>query len=130
MKIAMLGSGFIARFYATSLHAQRRTDQIISVYSRNLENAKRFANDFEFSIFSDNMEEIINHPEVDVVLISLPNHLHELAVAAAAKAKKHVLCTKPLGRTAEEGKRMLDLVEKRQVYLVGILKIYATHLSF
>ncbi len=116
MKIAMLGSGFIARFYATSLHAQRRTDQIISVYSRNLENAKRFAGDFEFSIFSDNMEDIINHPEVDVVLISLPNHLHELAVTAAAKAKKHVLCTKPLGRTAAEGKRMLDMVEKAGVF--------------
>ena len=116
MKIAMLGSGFIARFYATSLHAQRRTDQIISVYSRNLENAKRFADDYEFSIFSDNMEEIINHSEVDVVLISLPNHLHELAVTTAAKAKKHVLCTKPLGRTAAEGKRMLDLVEKAGIF--------------
>ncbi len=112
----MLGSGFIARFYATSLHDQRRTDRIISVYSRNLENAKRFAKDFEFSTFSDNMEEVINDPEVDVVLISLPNHLHELAVAASAKAKKHVLCTKPLGRTAAEGKRMLDLVEKAGVF--------------
>ena len=116
MKIAMLGSGFIARFYATSLHAQRRTDQIISVYSRNLENAKRFADDYEFTTYSDNMEEIINDPEVDVILISLPNHLHELAVAASAKAKKHVLCTKPLGRTAAEGKRMLDLVEEAGIF--------------
>jgi predicted dehydrogenase len=116
MKIAMLGSGFIARFYATSLHAQRRTDQIISVYSRNLENARRFADDYNLSIFSDVMEDIINQPEVDVVLISLPNHLHELAVAACAKAKKHVLCTKPLGRTAVEGKRMLDMVEEAGIF--------------
>ena len=35
----MLGSGFIARFYADSLHAQRRRDVIHSVYSRNAENA-------------------------------------------------------------------------------------------
>jgi predicted dehydrogenase len=91
MKIAMLGSGFIARFYATSLHAQRRTDQIISVYSRNLENAKRFADDYNLSIFSDRMEDIIQHPEVEVVLISLAYHLHEMAVIAFAKAKKHVL---------------------------------------
>lgn len=116
MRIAMLGSGFIARFYATSLHAQRRKDEVITVYSRNLENAKRFAKDYSLEYSTNTMEEAIQHPEVDVVLISLPNHLHEAAVAACAKAKKHVLCTKPLGRTAEEAKRMLDMVEEAGIF--------------
>ncbi len=116
MKIAMLGSGFIARFYATSLHAQRRTDKIITVYSRNLENAKRFADDYHLSHHTDSLEEAVRHPDVEVVLISLPNHLHELAVEACAKAKKHVICTKPLGRTAIEAKRMLDLVENAGIF--------------
>jgi predicted dehydrogenase len=116
MKIAMLGSGFIARFYATSLHAQRRTDRIITVYSRNRENAKRFADDYDLSHYSDSLEEAVCHPEVEVVLISLPNHLHELAVEACAKAKKHVICTKPLGRTAAEAKRMLDMVERAGIF--------------
>ena len=44
MKIAMLGSGFIARFYAETLHSQRRRDHVVMVYSRNEENAKRFEN--------------------------------------------------------------------------------------
>jgi uncharacterized NAD(P)/FAD-binding protein YdhS len=35
-KIAMLGSGFIGRFYADSLHGQRSKDKIITVYSRRL----------------------------------------------------------------------------------------------
>lgn len=112
----MLGSGFIARFYATSLHAQRRTDRIITVYSRNRENAKRFADDYDLSHYSDSLEEAVCHPEVEVVLISLPNHLHELAVEACAKAKKHVICTKPLGRTAAEAKRMLDMVERAGIF--------------
>ncbi|AKA35582.1 Gfo/Idh/MocA family protein [Flagellimonas lutaonensis] len=116
MRIAMLGSGFIARFYATSLHAQRRKDRIISVYSRNIENAKRFAKDYGFEHFTDKMEEAVQHPDVDVVLISLPNHLHLPAVEAAAKAKKGVLCTKPLGRTAEEAKKMLDLAEEAGIF--------------
>ena len=85
MKIAMLGSGFIARFYAESLHAQRRTDKIITVYSRSIENAKKFANDYNFSAFTDSIDEAIQHPEVDVVLISLPNHLHEIAIEKYAK---------------------------------------------
>ncbi|MEO7768795.1 MAG: Gfo/Idh/MocA family oxidoreductase, partial [Ferruginibacter sp.] len=116
MKIAMLGSGFIARFYAESLHAQRRKDFIYSVYSRKIDNAKRFASDFQLPHFTDDMEAAVNHPEVEVVLISLPNHLHEPAVAACAKYKKHVLCTKPLGRTAAEAKHMLQLVEEAGVF--------------
>ena len=116
MNIAMLGSGFIARFYAESLHAQRRTDKLVSVYSRTLENAKRFAQDYDLPQYTDEMEKAIQNKDVDVVLISLPNHLHESAVLACAKAKKHVLCTKPLGRTAAEAKRMLQAVEDAGIF--------------
>ncbi|HZH96397.1 MAG TPA: Gfo/Idh/MocA family oxidoreductase [Flavisolibacter sp.] len=116
MKIAMLGSGFIARFYTTSLHAQRRRDTVSIVYSRTMDNAKRFAEDYNLPHFTDSMEDAINHAEVDVVIISLPNHLHEAAVAACAKAKKAVLCTKPLGRTAAEAARMLQLVEEAGIF--------------
>lgn len=116
MKIAMLGAGFIARFYAASLHAQRRKDYIFTVCSRNIANAKSFADDYHLQHFTDNMEDAVNHPEVDVVIISLPNYLHETAVAICAKAKKHVLCTKPLGRTAAEAKRMLQLVTEAGIF--------------
>lgn len=112
MKIAMLGSGFIARFYAAALHAQRRIDSICSVYSRNMDKAKQFAEAYQLPFYTDDMDKAINYPEVELVIISLPNHLHETAVAACAKAGKHVLCTKPLGRTGAEAKRMLQMVEE------------------
>lgn len=116
MKIAMLGSGFIARFYADSLIAQRRKDTVQVVYSRNEVHAKKFAADYGIPICKTDMEEAINHPDIDVVIISLPNNLHEAAVLACAAAGKHVLCTKPLGRTAAEAKRMLDAVEKAGIF--------------
>ncbi|QNL48024.1 Gfo/Idh/MocA family oxidoreductase [Olivibacter sp. SDN3] len=116
MKIAMLGSGFIARFYAESLHAQRRRDMICTVYSRTTDNAKRFAEDYGLAYYTDNIDEAINHPEVEAVIIALANSAHEEAVAACAKAKRHVLCTKPLGRTAAEAKRMLEMVEQAGIF--------------
>ena len=125
MNIAMLGSGFIARFYADALVAQRAKDKLISVYSRNVANAQKFANDYKLSYFTDNMEQLVNKDDVDVVIISLPNNLHEPAVAACAKAGKHVLCTKPLGRNAAEAKRMLHLVEE-----AGILGGYLEDLCY
>jgi predicted dehydrogenase len=42
--------------------------------------------------------------------------LHEEAVRLATKAGKHVLCTKPLGRNAEEARRMLKMVEESGVF--------------
>ena len=125
MNIAMLGSGFIARFYADSLQAQRAKDSLISVYSRNLEKAKKFADDYHLSFYSDDMDTVVGRPDVDAVVISLPNNLHEAAVAACAKAKKHVLCTKPLGRNAAEAKRMLDMVEE-----AGIMGGYLEDLCY
>ena len=39
-KIAMLGSGFIGRFYTDSLHGYRNKDRVVSVYSRSEESVK------------------------------------------------------------------------------------------
>lgn len=115
-KIAMLGSGFIGRFYADSIQGLRSKDKITSIYSRREESAHKFAEDYDVPHWCTNMEEAINHPDTDTVVVSLPNNLHEQAVLEAARAGKSVLCTKPLGRNAAEAKRMLEAVEKAGVF--------------
>lgn len=115
-KIAMLGSGFIGRFYADSLQGYRSKDKIVSIYSRREESAKKFADDYNVAFWTTNMEEAIARPEVDVVCISLPNNLHEEAVMLCCKHKKAVITTKPLGRNAGEAKRMLEAVEKAGIF--------------
>ncbi|HEY0272655.1 MAG TPA: Gfo/Idh/MocA family oxidoreductase [Chitinophaga sp.] len=116
MNIAMLGSGFIGRFYADSLLGQRSKDQITSIYSRREESARKFAEDYNVPHFTTDMRAAIDRPDVEVVCISLPNNLHEAAVLACCEAKKAVLCTKPLGRNAAEAKRMLEAVEKAGIF--------------
>lgn len=115
MKLAILGSGFIARFYADALVGQRRKDVITMVYSRTESNAKKFADDYKVPGYSTNMEECISHQDVDTVIIALSNDMHLEAVLACAAAGKHVLCTKPLGRTAAEALQMLKAVEKANI---------------
>jgi predicted dehydrogenase len=115
-KIAMLGSGFIARFYADSLQGYRNKDKIVSVYSRKEESAKKFADDYKVSHHTTNMEEAISHPDVDIVCISLPNNLHEEAVMLCCKHKKAVMATKPLGRNAAEAKRMMEAAENAGIF--------------
>ena len=116
MNIAMLGSGFIGRFYADSLQGYRSKDKIVSIYSRREESTKKFAKDYKVAFATTNMEEAINRPEVEVVCISLPNNLHEEAVMLCCKHKKAVITTKPLGRNAAEARRMLEAVEKTGIF--------------
>jgi predicted dehydrogenase len=115
-KIAMLGSGFIGRFYADSLQGYRNRDKIVSIYSRSEESAKKFATDYSVDHWSTDIESSIAHPDVDLVCISLPNHLHEEAVMLCCKHHKPVMCTKPLGRNAAEAGRMLEAVEKAKIF--------------
>jgi predicted dehydrogenase len=115
MKLAILGSGFISRFYADSLVAQRRKDTIVSVYSRTEDNARKFADDYGVPHFTTSIKECVSHPEVEAVIIGLSNDMHLIAVLESASAGKHVLCTKPLGRNAAEALQMLQAVDKAGV---------------
>ncbi|GAB3319631.1 Gfo/Idh/MocA family oxidoreductase [Larkinella ripae] len=114
--IAMLGSGFIGRFYAESIHGQRGRDRVVAIYARREESAKKFADDYGCSIWGTNMEEVIAHPDVDMVCVALPNNLHEAAVLLCAKHQKAVVSTKPLGRNGAEALRMLKAVEEAGIF--------------
>ena len=115
-KITMLGSGFIGRFYTATLHNQRGPDRVHHVYSRREETAKNLATDWNIPKWTTDMAEAVNDPETDVVIIGLPNNLHQQAVEMAVEAGKAIMSTKPLGRTAAEAKAMLDAVEKAGVF--------------
>ena len=115
-KITMLGAGLIGRFYVESLHGQRSRDRVEVLYSRTEERARRLAAELGIPRVTTDMSKAIEDPGTDVVVVGLPNHLHEQAVAAAAQAGKPVLCTKPLGRTGAEALRMLEAVERARVF--------------
>lgn len=116
VRICMLGGGFIGRFYAASLVGRRGRDEVRVVYARREETAARFASDYAVPHHTTDMEQAIAHPETDVVVIALPNHLHEEAVMACVRHRKAVLCTKPLGRNAEEALRMTLACEEAGVF--------------
>lgn len=116
MRISLLGTGLIGRFYASALRGLRARDGIHVVYSRSAERARAFAAEWHAPHATDDLRAAITAPEVDAVVIGLPNHRHEEAVLMAAAAGKAILCTKPLGRNAAEAKRMLDAVERAGVF--------------
>jgi predicted dehydrogenase len=114
--VAMLGTGLIGLFYTRTLHGKRSRDRVELVYSRSPERAEEFAGQFGIPRWSTELEEAVADSETDTVVIGLPNHLHEEAVELCARHGKAVLCTKPLARTGEEAKRILDTVERAGIF--------------
>ena len=115
-KIALLGTGLIGRFYTMSLLGYRGRDEIVVVCAIGPGEAERFAKEFGIPRWTTDMADAIRDPEVDTVIVGLPNFLHKKAVLLAAEAGKNVLCTKPLATNATDALEMLEAVEKAGVF--------------
>ncbi|HNR42115.1 MAG TPA: Gfo/Idh/MocA family oxidoreductase [Bacteroidales bacterium] len=114
-RAAILGAGFIGDFYAYSINGRRGRDSVGVIWSRSAERAEAFAAKHGIPRWTTSMHDAISDPDVDVVIIGLPNNMHLEAVRIAASEGKNVFCTKPLGRNAAEAFEMLRLVEKAGV---------------
>jgi len=79
------------------------------------EAAKDAAARYGFEASTDDWKALVSSKEIDIVDISTPNNTHAEIAIAAAKAGKHIICEKPLARTAEEAKQMYEAVEKAGV---------------
>jgi predicted dehydrogenase len=114
--VAMLGTGLIGLFYTRALSGKRSRDRVVIVQGRDAAKTEAFARRHGIPRWTTHLEEAVADPEVDLVVVGLPNHLHREAVVAAARAGKGILCTKPLARSAAEAREMLDAVEKAGVF--------------
>jgi predicted dehydrogenase len=112
--IGMLGSGFIGEFHTLGL--RHVPDAAVAAnYGAGPERREAFARRFG-SRPLDSIEGVCADPDVDLIVVSLPNQLHLDAVRVAASHGKAVACTKPLGRNAAEAAEMLRLVEDAGVF--------------
>lgn len=116
MRVAMLGTGLIGTFYTMSLHGLRSRDKVTMVYSRSEERAAKFARENNIPNYTTDLQQAVSDPDVDVVVVGLPNNMHKEAIFAAVDAGKAVLCTKPLARNADEAWEILQKVEKAGIF--------------
>ncbi|GAB3814223.1 Gfo/Idh/MocA family protein [Pontibacter rugosus] len=65
----------------------------------------------------ENFDEIANNPDIDIIYVVLPNAMHAEYTIRAAKAKKHVICEKPMATSVEDCQRMIDACNENNVSL-------------
>ncbi len=60
----------------------------------------------------DTYQELLQDPTIDVVHVCTPNDSHAEISIAAMEAGKHVMCEKPMAKTAEAARRMLEAARR------------------
>lgn len=88
-----------------------------AVASRDAARAQEYAKVNGIERAYGGYEQLLADPEVEVVYISLPNGMHVEWSRRALEAGKHVLCEKPLSRSAAEVGELFDLARSRGLHL-------------
>lgn len=104
LRIGVLGCSDIARRKFIPALRQSRAAVMTAIFSRSTDKAACFAGGGATVAMSH--EALLGDPAVDLVYLSVPNHLHEEWAVRALRAGKHVICEKPLGLSVAAVERM------------------------
>lgn len=128
--IALIGCGGITAWHLRAYRAAKY--RVVALCDVNLENARRRRGEFfPAADVTDDLQKILRRDDVEVVDIATHTAVRPPLVAAALKARKHVLSQKPFVTDLGVGQRLADLADKMGVTLaVNQNARWAPHFSY
>ena len=121
VNIALIGYKFMGKAHSNAFRQVRRffpgklVPRLKVIRGRDPAGLKAAAQQFGWEEIETDWERVVRRKDIDIVDVSTPGHLHHSMVLAAARAKKHVICEKPLGNTLKEAREMLAAVKRAGV---------------
>ncbi len=121
LNIGLVGYGFMGRTHSNAFRQAGRffdlpfEPVLQAVCARNPDRVQAFANNWGYESAETDWRRLIERDDIDLIDIASPNDTHAEIAIAAAQAGKMVMCEKPLGRTAEEARTMVEAVEAAKV---------------
>jgi predicted dehydrogenase len=104
LRVAIAGTGFIGEVHARAV--RRAGARLVGVAASTPERGRTAARLLDAEAAFAHAEAMATSPDVDVVHICTPNHLHAGLAEAALAAGKHVVCEKPLATDASAARRL------------------------
>jgi len=124
IKVGLIGSQFVSHIHAISLKPCPEAE-LFAVASPTAGHAATFAGKHGIPHHFTDYKQILAMPEIDMVVIGVPNDLHCTMTVDAAAAGKHIVIEKPLCLNLAEADRMIEACKKARVKLM-----YAEELCF
>jgi predicted dehydrogenase len=108
IRCAVVGAGAIAQLAHLPVLSKMRGTQLVALCDNDGPKARALADRFDIpDVFTD-IEDLLEFDQLDAVVVTTPNHLHEPHVLSALAAKVDVLCERPLALTARGIERILS----------------------
>jgi len=104
----ILGTAGIADRAVCPAIAQIDEAELVAVLSRDRSRGEEFARRHGGARVFTDYDELLAHPDLDIVFVASPNALHADQVVAAAAAGKHVFCDKPLATSVADAQRAME----------------------
>lgn len=121
IRFAVIGTNWITRQFVDAAHETGKY-KLTAVYSRSLEQAQSFANDYPVDHLFTSLEAMAQSDVIDAVYIASPNSLHAPQTELFLRHKKHVICEKPLASNIDEAERVIAAARENQVVLFEAFK--------
>jgi len=118
LNIALLGSKFMGRAHSNAYLKVAKffdlpLDPVMhTVAARDAEALTAFADRWGWLNTTTDWQLAVENPEIDLVDVGTPNHLHREQAVAALESGKHVVCEKPLAGTLDDARAMLKAAKK------------------
>jgi len=120
LHVGMIGSGIMSEIHAQNF-SQIPDVTISAVYSTDTVSAIKLAKKHGATLFKS-FDDLLNYQKLDVVAICTPTPSHKDYAVAALLADKHVFLEKPIARTLEDGKQLLETGAKAKgKFMVGFV---------
>jgi len=120
--IGMLGYAFMGKAHSNAFRKipyiywpPPAIPRLVRIAGRSEERVAQAARRYGYESYTTDWRDLVSDPKIQVFDNGGPNDQHAEPCIAAAEAGKHIICEKPLGRTAAEAKRMLDAAQKAGV---------------
>ena len=111
--VGVAGTGFIGPAHIEGL--RRNGIRVLGLVGSTGDKAGQKAAELGIPHAYDSLDEMLADPEIDVVHLATPNHLHHPHAKAALLAGKHVVCEKPLAMTSQESAELVQLAADRSL---------------
>jgi predicted dehydrogenase len=124
--VGIIGASRVAPQHALAVASDART-HLVAIADLDTARAEKVAEQYGCEVVSD-YRDLLMRPDISVVMLGLPNHLHAPIGIDALAAGKHVFVEKPIANTLEETDRMIATAEKHgvQVFVGHSQRFFAT----
>jgi predicted dehydrogenase len=119
INVALIGcGGFVRHTHLANLRVNEHF-RLYATVDTNPDSARQIAEGSGAAYWTDDVQRVLNDPQVELVFVCTPHHTHADLTICAAQAGKHIYCEKPMGLSEDECRLVSEAVHKAGVKYIG-----------